>query len=157
MGNLGLLGFGALGIIGWIIGLLLGVLVFFIIRELWFAGIKKEIVDLYNKQIDFENKLSKIDNSLRMLVRMEKCRMIEDGYIDGETNRFKNWNIDKDFKPSKVVPITEQKSENISNVSFSENVEENISDKDIPVMENNTKKESKNIFQKIFGIFNKRK
>ena len=156
MGNLGLLGLGALGIIGWIIGLLLGALLFFIIRELWFGGIKKEIVDLYNKQIDFENKLAKIDNSLRMLVRMEKCRMIEQGYIDGETNRFKNWNIDKDFKPSKVVPKIEQ-SENNINVPSSENIEETISDKDVPIIENEIKKESKNIFQKIFGIFKKKK
>jgi len=154
MQNLSLI-LGAFGIIGWIIGLLLGALLFFIIRELWFGGVKKEIVDLYNKQIDFENKLAKIDNSLRMLVRMEKCRMIEEGYIDGETNRFKNWNIDKDFKPSKVIPKIEQ-SENYINIPSSENIEETISDKDV-IMENETKKEAKNIFQKIFGIFKKKK
>ena len=153
MENFGILG---LGVLGWFIGLFLGALLFIIIRELWFSGIKKEIVDLYNKQIDFENKLTKIDNSLRMLVRMEKCRMIEEGYIDGETNRFKNWNIDKDFKPSKVVLKIEQ-SENNINVTSSENIEETISDKDVPIMENEIKKESKNIFQKIFGIFKKKK
>jgi len=148
---------GNLGLMGLIIYLLLGVLVFFIIRELWFGGIKKEIADLYNKQIDIENKFSKVENSLRMLVRMEKCRMIEEGFIDGETNRFKNWKIDKDFKPSKIVPITEKQIENSSDISSSENIEENISDKDLPIMENEIKKESKNIFQKIFGIFKKKK
>jgi|TergutMp193P3_1026864.scaffolds.fasta_scaffold34486_1 hypothetical protein len=150
MGNLFV---GSFAILYAIIGFLVAGLVFFIIRELWFAGIRKEITDLYNKQIDIENKFSKVEYLLRMLVRMEKCRMIEEGYIDGEKNKFKNWNIDKDLKPQNIHKMNEINTE----VPISENIETSegiIMDNNIT--ENEIKKENTNIFKKIFGKIKKK-
>jgi hypothetical protein len=137
----------------YVVYFLVGVLVFLIIRDLWFGGIKKEIVDLYNKQIDIENKFSKIEYLLKMLVRMEKCRMIEEGYIDGEKNKFKNWNIDKDLKPQNINKMNEISTE----TTISENVEisENII-ADNSTNENVTKKENTNIFKEFFGKFKRK-
>jgi len=114
-----------------IIGVIIGVIVLFLIcRELvcWYWKINRlvflmenmaenivkmnaNIIDLYNNQID-------VEYLLRILVRMEKCRMLEEGFIDGEKNKFTNWKINDDLKPHKIK------------TSDSNNIEDTDSEKD---------------------------
>jgi hypothetical protein len=57
-------------------------------------NINTNIIDTYNNEVD-------IENLLRILVRIEKCRMLEEGFIDSENNKLKNWIINDDLKPHK--------------------------------------------------------
>jgi hypothetical protein len=96
------------GLIG-ILGTLIFIAIILCVRSFGnYRRVQKDLVDIYNQQIDLEKRASKIESYLRMLVKYEKSRMIEEGFIDAEKNEFTKWTFDKNLCPIRIVKLSDE-------------------------------------------------